>query len=216
MRRQRDAADGGDAVRQPRACRRSSGRAPCRGWTRARACRRNRASRRRPLPSISKSKSRGSRFCGSPGQPPCRTSVIMLPSITMSIGLSGGPPVPSSISVTPRITIFLNGPWPSPALRAGAGDVALTAAGLGRLGGAGRWTGLGARILARTGHEGSAAPRRRTTREYVFSSNASNGCRKCPFTVPPRPDRGRYRFDMPGPCRAGRSVSRRAADQPFT
>jgi hypothetical protein len=42
-----------------------------------------------------------------------------LPSMTMSIGLRGGPPVPS-IRVTPRMTIFLNGPAPSPGWRAGA------------------------------------------------------------------------------------------------
>jgi hypothetical protein len=64
-----------------------------------------------PLPSISKSASRGSRSACSamPGQPAWRTWVIRLPSITMSIGLSGGPPVPS-MRVTERITSFLNGP----------------------------------------------------------------------------------------------------------
>ena len=78
-----------------------------------------------PLPSISKSKSRGSRLacCGQPGQPAWRTWVMRLPSMTMSIGLSGGPPVPS-ISVTPRMTIFLNGPCAFARLAGGRGRVA--------------------------------------------------------------------------------------------
>ena len=120
-RRQRHAADRGHAVRQPQLVGVAQVRRLAAASSRARACRRSPASRTCPC-RRSRSRHRAARdsaCCGMPGQPAWRTAVILLPSMTMSIGLSGGPPVPS-ISVTLRITIFLKGPVPSPCLRAGA------------------------------------------------------------------------------------------------